>query len=76
MSTRLSGPERRLSILKAAQQLFAENGFHGLSIDDIARAGDISPAIIYRHFTSKQTLYDEVLQELASQRESYVDKFR
>ncbi len=73
MSTRLSGPERRQSILKEAQQLFAEKGFHGVSIDEIARAVNVSPAILYRHFTSKQALYDAVLHELSSQRESYVD---
>ena len=73
MSTRLSGPERRQSILKESQRLFAEKGFHGVSIDEIARAVTVSPAILYRHFASKQALYDAVLQELSSQRESYVD---
>ncbi|MDH5389353.1 MAG: TetR/AcrR family transcriptional regulator [Gammaproteobacteria bacterium] len=73
MSTRLSGPERRQSILKESQRLFAEKGFHGVSIDEIARAVDVSPAILYRHFSSKQALYDAVLLELSSQRESYVD---
>jgi len=73
MNTRLSGPERRQSILKEAQRLFADKGFHGVSIDEIARAVHVSPAILYRHFASKQALYDAVLQELSSQRESYVD---
>ena len=73
MSTRLSGPERRQSILRESQRLFAEKSFHGVSIDEIARAVDVSPAILYRHFTSKQALYDAVLLELSSQRESYVD---
>lgn len=72
MSVRLPGPERRDSILKAAQRLFAEKGYHGVSIDDIARQVDVSPAILYRHFKSKQQLYDAVLQALSSQRESYV----
>lgn len=72
MSVRLPGPERRNSILKAAQRLFAEKGYHGVSIDDIARQVDVSPAILYRHFKSKQLLYDAVLQALSSQRESYV----
>lgn len=73
MSTRLPGPERRLLILKESQQLFAEKGFHGVSIDEIARAVHVSPAILYRHFDSKQALYDAVLAELSSQRESYVE---
>ena len=73
MSTRLPGPERRLLILKESQRLFAEKGFHGVSIDEIARAVHVSPAILYRHFDSKQALYDAVLAELSSQRESYVE---
>ncbi len=73
MSTRLPGPERRLLILKESQRLFAEKGFHGVSIDEIARAVNVSPAILYRHFDSKQALYDAVLAELSSQRESYVE---
>ncbi len=72
MSGRLPGPERRDSILKAAQRLFAEKGYHGVSIDEIAREVDVSPAILYRHFKSKQVLYNDVLQTLAAQRESYV----
>ncbi len=72
MSVRLPGPERRDSILKAAQRLFADKGYHGVSIDEIAREVDVSPAILYRHFKSKQILYDTVLQELSAQRESYV----
>ena len=73
MSNRLSGPERRESILAAAQGLFASKGFHGVSVDEIARAVDVSPAILYRHFASKQSLYDAVLEEFSCQRQSYVD---
>ena len=73
MSHRLSGPERRESILSAAQGLFASKGYHGVSIDEIARAVNVSPAILYRHFDSKQTLYAAVLEKFACQRQSYVD---
>ena len=73
MIHRLSGPERKESILIAAQGLFASKGLHGVSIDEIARAANVSPAIIYRHFVSKQTLYTAVLEKFAGQRQSYVD---
>ena len=72
MSVRLPGPERKDSILNAAQRLFAEKGFHGVSIDEIARQVDVSPSILYRHFKSKQVLYETVLQAMSAQRESYV----
>lgn len=73
MSNRLSGPERRESILAAAQGLFASKGFHGVSVDEIARTVNVSPAILYRHFASKQSLYDAVLEKFSCQRQSYVD---
>ena len=73
MSNRLSGPERRETILSAAQGVFASKGFHGVSIDEIARAVNVSPAILYRHFASKQMLYAAVLEKFAGQRQSYVD---
>jgi AcrR family transcriptional regulator len=72
VSVRLPGPERRDTILKAARRLFAEKGYHGVSIDEIAREVDVSPAILYRHFKSKKILYDSVLQDMSAQRESYV----
>ncbi len=73
MNHRLSGPERKESILSAAQGLFAMKGLHGVSVDEIARAVNVSPAILYRHFASKQTLYAAVLEKFAGQRQSYVD---
>ena len=73
MIHRLSGPERKESILSAAQGLFAHKGFHGVSVDEIARSANVSPAIIYRHFDSKQTLYTAVLEKFSCQRQSYVD---
>ena len=73
MSQRLSGPERRETILSAAQGLFADKGLHGVSVDEIARAVNVSPAILYRHFDSKQSLYNAVLEKFSCQRQSYVD---
>ena len=73
MSARLSGPERRKTILEAARHLFSDKGFHGVSIDEISREVNVSPAILYRHFDSKQGIYDAVVEELSSKRESYID---
>ncbi len=70
---RLSAPERRSSLITAAKSLFADKGFHGVSIDEIVNAVGVSPAILYRHFKSKDELYDAVLQDFSCQRESYVD---
>ena len=70
---RLEAPERKASILVAAKSLFAQKGFHGVTVDEITAALDISPAILYRHFPSKEALYEEVLNGLACARVDYVE---
>jgi AcrR family transcriptional regulator len=64
---RLTGEERRVAILDAALAVFAERGYHASSIDDIARKGGISKALIYEHFASKQDLYAELLEQHAGE---------
>lgn len=62
---RLTGEERRIAILESALAVFSERGYHSSSIDDIARDGGISKALIYEHFSSKQDLYAELLEQHA-----------
>jgi AcrR family transcriptional regulator len=64
---RLRGEERRVAILESALAVFAERGYHASSIDDIAREGGVSKALIYEHFASKQQLYAELLDEHAGE---------
>ncbi len=73
MAKRLKAAERRASILAVAKVLFSDKGYHGVSVDEIAVRLAVSPAILYRHFVSKEALYEEVLNEIACKRESYVD---
>ena len=54
-------PNRRLQILEEATHLFAAKGFEGASMRTIARACGITEAAIYRHFTSKNDLYEQVI---------------
>jgi AcrR family transcriptional regulator len=64
---RLSAHERRTAILASAGEVFAQRGFHGSSIDDIARSAGISKALIYEHFGSKQELYASLLEQHAGE---------
>ncbi len=64
---RLPAAERRSLILAAAQEVFAQRGYHGSSLDDIARASGTSKALIYEHFDSKRTLHDALITEHASE---------
>ena len=69
----MKAPERRASILAVAKVLFADRGYHGVSVDEIAKRLGVSPAVLYQHFDSKEILYESVLNEIGCQRESYVD---
>jgi AcrR family transcriptional regulator len=57
----LSAPSRREEILRAAAELFAQRGFHGVSMDDIGAAVGISGPALYRHFASKEAILAELL---------------
>ena len=54
---RLTKDERRARILDAAAEVFAERGYEGTSIDEVADAAGISKPVIYDHFDSKKDLH-------------------
>ena len=53
------GPKTR--IIRHAVKLFSEKGYHGTSIDDIARSTGLSKGAFYWHFKSKFELFRAVL---------------
>ena len=59
---RLTAEQRRERILRGATRVFAERGFQEASMTAIARAGGITPAVIYDHFPSKAALHITLLE--------------
>src|SRR5205807_1258989 len=59
---RVSAEERRELILDAALEIFAQRGYHGSSIDEIAHTAGVSKALIYEHFPSKRDLHISLLE--------------
>ncbi len=60
-TSRMSAQERKLSIIEAAKPLFAKSGFNGTSVRHIAKAANVSEALLYKHFPSKEAMYKEIL---------------
>ena len=54
-------------IFAAAERLFAEHGFDGVSIRDIARAAEVSKANVFHHYANKWELYRAVIDASAQQ---------
>ncbi|HET6447941.1 MAG TPA: TetR/AcrR family transcriptional regulator [Conexibacter sp.] len=59
---RLSAAARRDVIERAATRVFAERGYAGASIDEIARRSEVSPPVVYDHFASKLELFTRLLE--------------
>jgi AcrR family transcriptional regulator len=55
--------DRREDILQASLHLFAERGFHGTSMRDIARSADITEGLIYHYFENKRDLFRAIIDE-------------
>lgn len=53
--------QTRERILDEAEMLFADRGFAGTSVRDIASGTGLTPASLYNHFPSKDALYRAVL---------------
>ena len=53
----------RERILRVSGALFAEHGFDGASIGEIAAASGTSTGLVYYHFKDKATLYESVVRE-------------
>lgn len=52
--------ERIQEILEKGSALFAQKGYDGTSMRDIAKAAGVSKALLYHHFASKDELYARV----------------
>lgn len=65
LAPRMAGEERRLQILRVAMRLFAERGFRGTTTKEIAHAAGVSEAMVFRHFATKDELYDAILDQKA-----------
>jgi len=57
----LKREDRVASILAAAARAFAVGGFAATSMEDIAAEAGVTKLIVYRHFATKQELYERVL---------------
>jgi TetR/AcrR family transcriptional regulator, cholesterol catabolism regulator len=57
---------RRSELTREAARLFAEKGYHGTSIGDLAKALGVQKASLYAHIESKQDLLYETMRDGAA----------
>ncbi|MFZ4714290.1 MAG: TetR/AcrR family transcriptional regulator [Bacteriovoracaceae bacterium] len=59
---KLKVPDTKERIIEVATGLFADRGFEGASIREIAKIAEVNLAAVNYHFSNKQNLYHEVLR--------------
>jgi AcrR family transcriptional regulator len=57
----MTGKQRRQQLLDIGRHLFAERGFEGTSIEEIAAQAGVSKPVVYEHFGGKEGLYAVVV---------------
>ncbi len=53
----MTAKERREQLLTVGRALFAEKGFEGTSVEEIAARADVSKPVVYEHFGGKEGMY-------------------
>lgn len=67
---RMTASQRREQLLTVSRGLFAEKGFDGTSVEEIAQRAQVSKPVVYEHFGGKEGVYavvvDREVQALTS----------
>ena len=61
-------------ILEEALRQFSQKGFDGTSMSDIAGPLGITKAALYKHFESKQRIFDEIIAQSEVQYQNFFEK--
>ncbi|WP_246666228.1 TetR/AcrR family transcriptional regulator [Aquamicrobium sp. LC103] len=72
--TEMHSAERIEQIKAAAAEIFARRGYKGASMREIANACNISKALLYHHFESKDQIYSIVASEVSAHLYTHVEE--
>lgn len=57
----MTASQRREQLLDVSRRLFAEKGFEGTSVEEIAARAQVSKPVVYEHFGGKEGMYAVVV---------------
>jgi AcrR family transcriptional regulator len=70
---RRDGGDRRAQVVQTAERLFARRGYDGVGLREIAREVGIRAPSLFKHFPSKQAIYNAVLADLFAALDRAID---
>jgi len=60
--------------MEAGERVFAERGYHSARVDDVVRLANTSHGTFYTYFSSKEALFDALVDEVADQLVALVEE--
>lgn len=64
---RMTGKQRREQLIEVGRKLFADKGFEGTTVEEVAAKANVSKPVVYEHFGGKEGLYAVVVdREIAA----------
>jgi AcrR family transcriptional regulator len=65
---------REEQLLEVAEEVFAQQGYQGTSIEDIARMAGVTRPVVYDHFGSKEGIYLACVRHARSELERLINE--
>jgi AcrR family transcriptional regulator len=63
----MTGKQRREQLIEVGRKLFADKGFEGTTVEEVAAKANVSKPVVYEHFGGKEGLYAVVVdREIAA----------
>ena len=60
--SRVADPTARISLLRAAEEVFAKKGLESAKVEEIARLAGVSKGAFYLHFSGKEEAFLQVVE--------------
>jgi AcrR family transcriptional regulator len=76
MNERMTCEERRTKILAGVRKLFARKGLDGATTRELAREAGVSEALLYKHYPSKEALYQAMLTSCGSEYDTELERIK
>jgi AcrR family transcriptional regulator len=69
--SRVADPKAKITLLRAAEEVFAEKGLAGAKVEEIARRGGVSKGAFYLHFESKEAALKQLVESFLARCQTF-----
>jgi AcrR family transcriptional regulator len=71
---RARGQKTRSRLLEAGATVFARRGFHAARVDDVVEVAHSSHGTFYLYFSSKEDLFDQLVEQVATDLDALIEE--